>query len=149
MNRTIRKSTIFFVLGLVVVGGLVGACSGGGASSGVSAATTQTSNVRATTTQTGNVSAAATTVNVTMTEMSFSLDPMPTKAGQITFVVTNHGKIKHNFVLEANGREYATQKIPPGGSETFTVDLGPGTYNFVCTVFGHNLAGMQGSFTLA
>lgn len=141
MKQTFTKSTVFFALGLVLLGGLVGACSGGGTSSDGSVKTTQT--------QTSNASTVAATVNVTTTEMSFSFDPMPTKAGRITFVVTNHGKIKHNFVLEANGREYATQKIPPGGSETFTVDLGPGTYNFVCTVFGHNLAGMQGSFTLA
>lgn len=139
MKRTLRKSTIFFVLGLVLVGGLVGACSGGSPNTRGSANTTQSD----------NVSLIASTVNVSMAEMSFSFDPMPTRAGRITFVVTNHGKIKHNFALQANGREYATAKLAPGASETLTVDLGPGTYNFVCSVFGHNLAGMQGSFTLA
>lgn len=141
MKQTFTKSTVFFALGLVLLGGLVGACSGGGTSSDGSVKTTQT--------QTSNASTVAATVNVTTTEMSFSFDPMPTKAGRITFVVTNHGKIKHDFVLEANGREYATSKLSPGASETLTVDLGPGTYNFVCNVFGHNFAGMQGSFTLS
>lgn len=147
MKQTFTKSTVFFALGLVLLGGLVGACSGGGTSSDGSAKTTQTQTQ--TQTQTSNVSTVATTVNVTTMEMSFSFDPMPTKAGRITFVVTNHGKIKHDFVLEANGREYATSKLSPGASETLTVDLGPGTYNFVCNVFGHNFAGMQGSFTLS
>lgn len=136
MKQMIRKSTVLLALGLVLVGGLVGACSGGRAN--------KSNNLP----QTGSADLVASTVNVTTTEMAFHFDPMPTRAGRITFVVANNGKIEHNFVIQANGRDYATKMIPPGSSETLIVELGPGTYNFVCSVFGHNFAGMQGAFTL-
>lgn len=139
MKQSIYRSTLYFALGLVLVGGLLGACSGGSRISSSSSPTTPT----------GGADTAANTVNVTTTEMEFRFDPMPTQAGRITFVVTNHGKIEHNFVVQGQGRDYATKMIPPGSSETLTVDLAPGTYNFVCAVLGHNFAGMQGSFTLS
>jgi uncharacterized cupredoxin-like copper-binding protein len=133
-----NKTTIFAVT-LVLLAGLIGACSGG--SPGRSNSSNNTTN-------TAN-SAVATTVNVTTTEMSFAFDPMPTRAGKITFVVTNNGKIEHNFVVQGNGIESGTKMIPPGGSQSITLDLAPGTYDFVCGVFGHAIAGMRGSFTLS
>ena len=128
---------LLFGVSLLLLGGLLGACSGGPGEGG------------AHTSQIGSVSSAPTTVNVAADEMSFSFETMPTKAGTYTFVIKNQGKIEHTFVIEGNGRDYHTKGIAPGTSESLTVDLAPGQYNFVCSVFGHAIAGMRGSFTLS
>jgi uncharacterized cupredoxin-like copper-binding protein len=135
MKNLFTNKTILFAIGLVLAAGLVGACSGGGAN-------------RTNKTNSAANSGVATTVNVNITEMSFAFDPMPTQAGEITFVVYNNGVIEHNFVVQGNGIESGTKMIPPGSSQSITLDLAPGTYSFVCGVFGHAIAGMKGTFTL-
>jgi uncharacterized cupredoxin-like copper-binding protein len=81
--------------------------------------------------------------------MSITFETMPTRAGKYTFVVTNRGSLEHNFVLEGNGVNYQTKIIPPQSSESLTADLAPGTWHFVCSVPGHALVGMRGSFTVS
>ncbi len=135
MQELIHKKSIIFGITLVLLAGLVGACSGRASGSSSNMAP-------------GADNGVATTVNVVTSEMSFALDPLPTQAGKITFIVTNNGKIEHDFVVKGNGVQAGTKMIPPGGSETITLTLAPGTYEFVCAVFGHSFAGMQGNFTL-
>jgi len=77
---------------------------------------------------------------------------------EITFSVTNNGKSFHAFgivsdpenvnsVLWNSAIAAASNPIKPGqgGSVTFTAGA-PGTYYYVCTVPGHALQGMKGSF---
>jgi uncharacterized cupredoxin-like copper-binding protein len=89
-----------------------------------------------------------TTVNVTTRELAFTLDTTQANAGTITFVVTNNGHAPHDFALKGNGVNEKTPLIQPGGSESLTVELKPGTYEFECTVPGHAGAGMRGTFTV-
>jgi len=77
---------------------------------------------------------------------------------EVTFSVTNKGKSFHAFgivsdpenvnsVLWNSAIASASNPIKPGqdGSVTFTAGA-PGTYYYVCTVPGHALQGMKGSF---
>jgi len=77
---------------------------------------------------------------------------------EVTFSVTNNGKSFHAFgivsdpenvsnVLWNSAIAAASNPIKPGqgGSVTFTAGA-PGTYYYVCTVPGHALQGMKGSF---
>ena len=77
---------------------------------------------------------------------------------EITFSVTNNGKSFHAFgivsdpenvnnVLWNSAIAAASNPIKPGqgGSVTFTAGA-PGTYYYICTVPGHALQGMKGSF---
>ena len=89
-----------------------------------------------------------TTVNVVAKNMKFALDPSQASAGTITFVVTNDDPMPHDFAIEVNGVEHKTAIIDAGKTETLTVDLEPGTYKHRCTVTGHSLAGMRGTFTV-
>lgn len=90
----------------------------------------------------------STTVNVVAKNMKFALDTSQASAGTITFVVTNADPMPHDFAVEVNGVEHKTAMIDAGKTETLTLDLEPGTYNYRCTVTGHSLAGMRRTFTV-
>ena len=88
------------------------------------------------------------TVNVSAREFSFSLDATEVEAGTVTFVVQNQGTMEHDFAIRGNGVEEKTSQIHPGESTTLTVVLQPGTYPYLCTIPGHEQAGMVGTFTV-
>jgi len=77
---------------------------------------------------------------------------------EVTFTAVNAGKSFHSFGIVSNPEDFnnvlwnsaiasASNPLKPGqdGSVTFTAGA-PGTYYYICTVPGHALQGMQGSF---
>ena len=77
---------------------------------------------------------------------------------EVTVTSNNLGKSFHAFGVVSNPEDFnsivmdsaiatATNPLKPdeGGSVTFTAGV-PGTYYYICTVPGHALQGMQGSF---
>ena len=84
---------------------------------------------------------AGTTVKVTASEFKFVLAPSSVKAGPVTFVVTNKGKLQHDFKIAGK----KTALINPGKSATLTVTLKKGANAYMCTVAGHASAGMKGT----
>ena len=98
-----------------------------------------------TTTSTVPVGNAKTTVTVNMVEYAFQLSQSTIPSGQITFVINNKGNEVHNFAILGNK---AGAQIAPGTSETWTVALPPGTYNYQCDVPFHAERGMTGQFTV-
>jgi plastocyanin len=98
-----------------------------------------------TTTSTTPVGSAKTTVTVNMVEYAFQLSQATIPSGQITFVINNKGNEVHNFAILGNR---AGAQIAPGTSETWTVSLPPGTYNYDCDVPFHADRGMTGQFTV-
>jgi plastocyanin len=87
-----------------------------------------------------------TRVNVVMTDFAYTLDVAEASAGTITFLVENHGGMPHDFAIEGNGGRQKTAMLEPGQTASLTVDLKPGTYTYLCTVPGHALLGMKGTF---
>ncbi|HJX47355.1 MAG TPA: cupredoxin domain-containing protein [Gaiellaceae bacterium] len=96
-------------------------------------------------TSTVPVGTASTTVTVNMVEYAFQLSQTTIPSGQITFVINNKGNEVHNFAILGNK---AGAQIAPGTSETWTVSLPPGTYNYQCDVPFHAERGMVGQFTV-
>jgi uncharacterized cupredoxin-like copper-binding protein len=90
----------------------------------------------------------STTINVVADDFSYSIDATQAVEGKIAFVVVNKGSMPHDFSISGNGVEQKTQMIAPGESSTLEVDLAPGTYTYICTVPGHSMLGMQGTFTV-
>src|SRR5690606_8902718 len=68
-------------------------------------------------------------------------------AGQpLTFTITNEGTVPHDFSIEGVAQ---TEEIPAGESTTLEVEaLDAGEYQVVCTVAGHEPAGMSGTLTV-
>ncbi len=67
------------------------------------------------------------------------------RAGELTFAVTNRGRLGHNFRLRDEGREVVeVTTLLPGESATASATLRPGSYKMVCTVANHEQLGMTG-----
>lgn len=77
---------------------------------------------------------------------------------EVTFTAANVGKSFHSFGIVSNPEDFnnvlwdseiasASNPLKPGQSgETTFIAGAPGTYYYICTVPGHALQGMQGSF---
>ena len=87
-------------------------------------------------------------VNITLQEMTISSDRSELKAGMITFVVQNNGFMTHDFAIRGNGVNEKTPLLNLGESAMLAVKLEPGTYNYACTMPGHEQGGMTGSFNV-
>ena len=88
------------------------------------------------------------TINVVARDFTLSLDADEAKAGRVTFLIHNQGSMHHDFAIRGNGVEQKTPMIEPGDSAPLTVELEPGTYRYICTVSGHEQAGMSGTLTV-
>jgi uncharacterized cupredoxin-like copper-binding protein len=86
----------------------------------------------------------ATTVNVAASEFKFVLSKTSAPKGVVTFVVTNKGKIPHDFKI--NGKK--TPMLAAGKKATLKVTFSKaGKFPYLCTVPGHAASGMKGTFT--
>lgn len=112
--------------------------------------TAQTTTQAATTTTAPTTTAAkpqATKVHVSETEFKITTDLTSFKAGQITFVAKNDGRIPHDLAVK--GTSDKTKEIPPGGDAELKVNLKPGKYELYCTIPGHEAAGMKLTITVS
>ena len=112
---------------------------------------------------------AATTVKVTLgkpSELRMIAAPSRTKAGKVTFVVTNVGKAPHEMVVvplaagEAKppmknglaverGALGEAPEMGAGARKTITLTLKKGRYSLLCNVPGHYAAGMVTTLTVS
>jgi uncharacterized cupredoxin-like copper-binding protein len=87
----------------------------------------------------------ATVVRVTAgkpSEFRFTLSRKSVPLGTVKFVVTNRGKLPHDFKIAGK----KTKLLSPGGSQTLAVKLTKAHgYGYLCTVAGHAAAGMRGT----
>lgn len=77
----------------------------------------------------------------------FLIRPQQVRAppGELTFVVTNHGRLGHNFRLRSRtGEPVSIATRLPGAGARETVTLAAGEYKMLCTVANHEQLGMTG-----
>ncbi len=88
-----------------------------------------------------------TRVSVSAFEMGFKLSKTTVPHGTVVFDVRNDGKLPHDFSFGSRGG--GSPMLQAGQSATFTVKFAtPGKYTFICTVEGHQEAGMIGVLTV-
>jgi uncharacterized cupredoxin-like copper-binding protein len=98
------------------------------------------------TTQTGPTTSQ--TEQVSEVDYKIRLPETTLKAGKYTFEVKNEGKVPHNLVVKGTGLDEATSDLAPGISESLTVELKPGSYEFYCSIPGHKQLGMDQKVTV-
>ena len=82
-----------------------------------------------------------TTVKVTLVEWKIVVTPKIVRRGNVVFMVTNRGKLRHDFKIAGK----KTPLLAPGKSAKFSVRFPKaGSYRFICTVPGHAAAGQKG-----
>ena len=94
--------------------------------------------------------AASGPVRVTLSEWKVELSNAAVAPGKVTFTVTNHGTIPHQFEVEGQGIERRTPLIQPNASATLSLNLKTGKYEVYCPVGGesHKKLGMVASLTV-
>lgn len=81
-------------------------------------------------------------------QLLFDRGSLEAAAGQVTIVMENPAKIRHNVSIEGNGVEVEGPVADPGGTSTVSAALEPGQYEFYCSVLGHREGGMGGTLTV-
>lgn len=94
----------------------------------------------------GGESSGAAATAVTFTAGDLFFDPKEATIAANTDVqvtLNNGGALAHDWAVR--DQNIGTSLLNPGGSETITVNLPAGDYQFYCTVPGHAEAGMVGT----
>lgn len=78
----------------------------------------------------------------------FDKEELSAKPGKVTIDFDNPSAIPHNVVIEKDGEELAGFEPITEGKKSVSADLEAGSYTFVCTVPGHEAAGMVGTLTV-
>ncbi|HEY6396476.1 MAG TPA: plastocyanin/azurin family copper-binding protein [Solirubrobacteraceae bacterium] len=77
--------------------------------------------------------------------MAYSTTSLAANAGKVTIDFSNDSPLPHNLTIAStSGKVLGATPTFHGGLRAVTLDLGPGTYAFYCSVPGHRAAGMQG-----
>jgi len=92
----------------------------------------------------GASSSTTTAVSVSASEFRFTLSRQSVPPGKVVFMVSNKGKISHDFSI--NGE--TSPIVAPGRTTTLTVRLGSGKFLYLCTLPGHAQAGMKGTLAV-
>jgi uncharacterized cupredoxin-like copper-binding protein len=101
-------------------------------------------------TTTGAVGPDTHTVDLSAADFKFNPSEVTLKRGDVTFKLTNDGQAPHALEIEdVNGQDEETEgEVQPGDSQTLTVNMPPGTYEFYCPVGNHKEMGMVGEITV-
>ena len=89
-------------------------------------------------------------IAISLTEFALAPNELTLTAGTYTFEGVNDGTVPHALAIEGEGVSAQTPSASygPGESESFSVDLAPGTYEIFCPIPGHKQAGMVGTITV-
>jgi plastocyanin len=137
-NRIIKGR---WIAGAAVIAVLAGACGGGGSSGDTSGGGGG-----------GSVSGGGQTVEIDVASSGFSYatDSATATAGHVVIKSMNPQGTGHDIALKGNGVDEKGEIVQDGGVSTIDIpDLKPGTYEYYCTVPGHEAAGMKGTLTVS
>jgi plastocyanin len=80
--------------------------------------------------------------------MKYTTATLRAKAGLVTIVMTNRGMLPHDVAIKGHGVHAKGKLVGKGGVSTVRATLKPGSYEFYCTVPGHEQAGMKGTLVV-
>ena len=82
-------------------------------------------------------------------QLKFDKTSLSATAGRITITMTNPSPVPHNVALRGNGVQEEGEVVQGDGKSTVEADLQPGTsYEFYCSVPGHEQGGMKGTLNV-
>ena len=90
---------------------------------------------------------AATSVQVEFVDIAFVPEELTIPADtDVTLQFVNNGAAVHNFLIE--DPEVFSGDLAPAATSELVVNLPAGTYEYICTIPGHEAAGMVGTLTV-
>ena len=88
-------------------------------------------------------------VSAVASGLKYNTKVLRAKAGKIKLVFTNQSMLQHNVRVESGETELGGTKKITKGTTTAHLTLKKGTYNFYCSVPGHEDAGMKGKLIVS
>ncbi len=143
MSRSGGWALALVALVIAVIAGVLLVVNSGGSHPGASAPSTV--GTSASTVATSPSAAPAEppgTVIVEEYEFGFKLSKRTIPAGRVTFLMENEGQLTHNFDLVGHMKG---PFLDAGQGAIAHVTLKPGTYTYLCDVYGHAAEGMEGT----
>ena len=81
--------------------------------------------------------------------LRFTTESLQANAGEVTIVMDNPSSLPHNVAIQGGGVDEKGEIVEKGGQSEVSATLEPGTYEFYCSVPGHEAAGMKGDLTVS
>lgn len=88
------------------------------------------------------------TLTIDAHDVYFTPKTVKAPAGKIDIHYVEQGSQQHTLVI-GGVKDFKLSVGPDDNSESGTVDLAPGKYDFYCTIAGHRAQGMEGTITVA
>jgi plastocyanin len=80
-------------------------------------------------------------------DIHFDVGDIMTKPGPLTITLVNEGSLEHTLRIE--DKDFELKVTSKGDTDTGTVTLEPGTYEYDCTIPGHASQGMKGEIRVS
>ena len=97
----------------------------------------------------GTATTSVVKVSALASGLKYNTKVLRSRPGRIKLVFTNASMIRHNVRIESGEHELGGTKTIGKGQTTAYVTLKKGTYNFYCSVSGHEDAGMHGNLIVS
>jgi plastocyanin len=81
--------------------------------------------------------------------LMFNTKVLHAHPGKVKIIFANHAMLDHNIRIESGEHELGGTKTIGKGTAVAYVTLKKGTYNFYCSVAGHEDAGMKGKLVVS
>lgn len=81
--------------------------------------------------------------------LRFTTESLQANAGEVTIVMDNPSSVPHNVAIRGNGVDEKGEIVGKGEQSEVSATVEPGTYEFYCSVPGHEAAGMTGELTVS
>ena len=81
--------------------------------------------------------------------LRFTTDSLQANAGEVEIVMENPSSVPHNVALRGGSVDERGEIVGKGERSEVSATVEPGTYEFYCSVPGHEAAGMKGELTVS
>jgi plastocyanin len=81
--------------------------------------------------------------------LRFTTESLQANAGEVTIVMENPSSVPHNVALKGGGVDEKGEIVGKGEQSEVSATVEPGSYEFYCSVPGHEAAGMKGELTVS
>jgi len=88
-------------------------------------------------------------IPISSSGFSFTKTSVTASAGEVTLKAMNPQSVAHDISIKGNGVDVQGNQVDNGATSTVSANLKPGTYEFYCSVPGHEAAGMKGTLTVS
>jgi plastocyanin len=89
------------------------------------------------------------TISICASDIKYDVKTITTAPGPLTVTLTNNGSLNHTFKVDGVDPGFELKTPSKGDTQTGTVTLEAGEYEFVCTVSGHEQQGMKGKILVS